>query len=142
MERALGDHPDKGGPVVVKSGRYGHYVSHDGVNAALPKDKAPETVTLAEALPLIAARIVLNGGSKVATRATKEYKKVRSLPEKEEGAEGKKFADKIQAAIEHLLDEELEPKDANALIANGIRLLAVQLKMAGGDDDGFWGNGD
>ena len=41
--RPLGDHPDKGGPVVVKNGRYGPYVSHDGVNATLPSDKTPET---------------------------------------------------------------------------------------------------
>ena len=34
--RSLGDHPDKGGPIVVKNGRYGAYVSHDGVNATLP----------------------------------------------------------------------------------------------------------
>jgi DNA topoisomerase I len=54
--RSLGDHPDKGGPVVVKAGRYGPYVSHDGVNATLPRDKTPETITLAEALPLLAAR--------------------------------------------------------------------------------------
>jgi DNA topoisomerase I len=54
--RALGDHPEKGGPVVVKAGRYGPYVSHDGINATLPKDKTPETVTLEEALPLLAAR--------------------------------------------------------------------------------------
>jgi len=33
--RALGEHPDKGGPVVVKNGRYGPYASHDGVNATL-----------------------------------------------------------------------------------------------------------
>jgi DNA topoisomerase-1 len=33
--RSLGDHPDKGGPVTVKSGRYGPYVSHDGINATL-----------------------------------------------------------------------------------------------------------
>jgi DNA topoisomerase-1 len=64
--RALGDHPDKGGPVVVKAGRYGPYVSHDGINATLPKDKAPETITLAEALPLLAARAeqIGNGGGR------------------------------------------------------------------------------
>ncbi|HEY3641873.1 MAG TPA: type I DNA topoisomerase [Xanthobacteraceae bacterium] len=54
--RALGEHPDKGGPIVAKSGRYGPYVSHDGVNASLPSDKTPETVTLEEAVSLIDAR--------------------------------------------------------------------------------------
>jgi DNA topoisomerase I len=54
--RPLGDHPDKGGPIVVKSGRYGPYVSHDGVNASLPSDKTPETVTLEEAVSLLDAR--------------------------------------------------------------------------------------
>jgi len=54
--RPLGDHPDKGGPVVAKNGRYGPYVSHDGVNATLPQDKTPETVTLAEAVALLDAR--------------------------------------------------------------------------------------
>ena len=33
----------KGGPIVAKNGRYGPYVSHDGVNATLPRDKTPET---------------------------------------------------------------------------------------------------
>jgi DNA topoisomerase-1 len=54
--RPLGEHPDKGGPIVVKSGRYGPYVSHDGVNASLPSDKTPETITLEEAVSLIDAR--------------------------------------------------------------------------------------
>jgi DNA topoisomerase I len=54
--RPLGEHPDKGGPIVVKSGRYGPYVSHDGVNASLPSDKTPESVTLEEAVSLIDAR--------------------------------------------------------------------------------------
>jgi DNA topoisomerase-1 len=54
--RPLGEHPDKGGPIVVKSGRYGPYVSHDGVNASLPSDKTPESLTLEEAVSLIDAR--------------------------------------------------------------------------------------
>lgn len=55
--RALGDHPDKGGPIVAKSGRYGAYVSHDGINATITGDKTHETVTLEEAVALIDARI-------------------------------------------------------------------------------------
>lgn len=62
--RALGDHPDKGGPIVVKKGRYGAYASHDGVNATLPSDKTPETITLEEAVSLIDARIAAGGGKK------------------------------------------------------------------------------
>jgi DNA topoisomerase-1 len=54
--RSLGEHPDKGGPILVKSGRYGPYVSHDGVNASLPTDKTPETITLEEAVSLLDAR--------------------------------------------------------------------------------------
>jgi DNA topoisomerase-1 len=54
--RPLGEHPTKGGPVVAMNGRYGPYVSHDGVNATLPRDKTPETVTLEEAVSLLDAR--------------------------------------------------------------------------------------
>ncbi|HUD89467.1 MAG TPA: type I DNA topoisomerase, partial [Xanthobacteraceae bacterium] len=53
--RPLGDHPTKGGPIAAKKGRYGPYVSHNGVNATLPADKTPETVTLEEAAALIDA---------------------------------------------------------------------------------------
>jgi DNA topoisomerase-1 len=62
--RPLGEHPDKGGPVVVKKGRYGPYVSHDGVNATLPADMAPETVTLEQALPLLDARAARGTGTR------------------------------------------------------------------------------
>jgi len=59
--RPLGDHPVKGGPIVVKNGRYGPYVSHAGINATLPADKTPETVTLDEAVGLIDARAEAGG---------------------------------------------------------------------------------
>src|SRR5882724_8204773 len=62
--RALGDHPDKGGPVVVKNGRYGPYVSHDGVNATLPTDMTPDAITLEQAVGLIDARAARGGGGK------------------------------------------------------------------------------
>jgi DNA topoisomerase I len=59
--RPLGDHPTKGGPIAAKNGRYGPYVSHNGVNATLPADKTPESITLEEATALIDARADRNG---------------------------------------------------------------------------------
>jgi DNA topoisomerase-1 len=59
--RQLGDHPDKGGPVVVKKGRYGPYVSHAGVNATLPTDVEPDKVTLEQAIELLNARAAKTG---------------------------------------------------------------------------------
>jgi DNA topoisomerase I len=53
--RELGEHPS-GGAVAVMAGRYGPYVKWDKVNATLPKDIAPEEVTLDQALELIAAK--------------------------------------------------------------------------------------
>lgn len=53
--RELGEHPD-GGAVAVYEGRYGPYVKWAKVNATLPKDVAPEAVTLDEALLLLAAK--------------------------------------------------------------------------------------
>jgi DNA topoisomerase-1 len=67
--KALGDHPDKGGPIVVKNGRYGPYVSHNGVNATLTGDKTPDTVTLDEAIVLLDARAAMMGNSPKGRRA-------------------------------------------------------------------------
>ena len=53
--RELGAHPD-GGLVAVYEGRYGPYVKWEKVNATLPKEVAPEAVTLEQALELIAAK--------------------------------------------------------------------------------------
>jgi DNA topoisomerase I len=60
--RELGEHPQKGGQIVVKSGRYGPYVSHDGVNATLPTDVTPEQVTLEKAVELLNERSGKSGG--------------------------------------------------------------------------------
>jgi DNA topoisomerase I len=72
--RSLGDHPQKGGPIVVKAGRYGPYVSHDGVNATLPNDLTPETVTLDRAIELIDARAEKTGGRPPKRGAAKKAK--------------------------------------------------------------------
>src|SRR6202011_5969580 len=38
------------------------YVTADGVNATIPSDKTPETITLAEAIALIDERVAKGGG--------------------------------------------------------------------------------
>jgi DNA topoisomerase-1 len=80
--RSLGDHPDKGGPVVVKSGRYGPYVSHGGINATLPADKTLEQITLDEALSLLAARAEKVSGKPTARRRTAPRKAAKPAAEK------------------------------------------------------------
>jgi len=55
LVREIGPHP-KGGMVGLYRGRYGPYVSHDGVYASLPRNADPDTFSLAEALPLLAAQ--------------------------------------------------------------------------------------
>ncbi len=54
--KALGDHPELGGPIQILDGRYGPYVKHGKINATLPKVRAAEEVTLEEAVELIDAK--------------------------------------------------------------------------------------
>ncbi len=70
----LGAHPDGSGNVTVRDGKYGAYVNFGKVNATLPKGKDPATVTMDEALALIAAKIekdAENGGKKPFKRGKK-----------------------------------------------------------------------
>ncbi|MCA3437940.1 MAG: type I DNA topoisomerase [Rhodobacter sp.] len=66
--RDLGTHPD-GGVVQVMPGRYGPYVKWAKVNATLPKDLSPDTVTLDEALALIAEKAGKGGKVKAPRKA-------------------------------------------------------------------------
>ena len=52
----LGKHPSSGDAIQVKTGRYGPYVTDGTVNATVPKDTDPASVTLERALELLAAR--------------------------------------------------------------------------------------
>ncbi|EAR49627.1 DNA topoisomerase I [Oceanicola granulosus HTCC2516] len=54
--KELGEHPGEGGPVNVMEGRYGPYVKWGKVNATLPKDTTPESITMDQAVELIAAK--------------------------------------------------------------------------------------
>ncbi len=67
----LGPHPDGDGNITVRDGRYGAYVNHGKVNATLPKGKDPMSVTLEEALALVAEKAAKGGGEKKPARAKK-----------------------------------------------------------------------
>ncbi len=54
--KTLGVHPTLGGDIVLRDGRYGPYVAHDGVNATLPKGTDKDKLTLEAAVQLIEAR--------------------------------------------------------------------------------------
>ncbi len=54
--KVLGKHPDDGQPVALYSGKYGPYVKHGKVNATLPDKDAVGTITLDEAVELIASK--------------------------------------------------------------------------------------
>jgi DNA topoisomerase I len=53
--RELGNHPE-GGAVGLYRGRYGPYVSHDGVIASVPRSADPETISLEDAVGLLTAQ--------------------------------------------------------------------------------------
>jgi DNA topoisomerase-1 len=58
--------------VSLLDGRYGPYVKHGKVNATLPKDMKPETVTLEQAIALVDAKG--SSGSKASPRSKQTAK--------------------------------------------------------------------
>jgi len=60
--RVIGDHPD-GGVISVKSGRFGPYVNWGKVNATIPRAIDPASVTMDQALEMIAAKSAGGGGT-------------------------------------------------------------------------------
>ncbi|WP_319824557.1 type I DNA topoisomerase [Thalassovita sp.] len=54
--KELGEHTESGGAVHIMEGRYGPYVKWDKVNATLPKDVDPQTVTMEMAVALLAEK--------------------------------------------------------------------------------------
>jgi DNA topoisomerase-1 len=67
----LGVHPE-GGRVRVLSGRYGAYVKWQKVNATLPNGKDPESITLEDAVMLLAAKTAKTGSRKTARKKKKK----------------------------------------------------------------------
>ncbi|MGI9365047.1 MAG: type I DNA topoisomerase [Rhizobiaceae bacterium] len=70
----IGEHPELGGPVAVKNGRFGPYVNHGKINATLPKDLDPQSVTMEQAVQLIADRAEKTGKKPARKKAAPKKK--------------------------------------------------------------------
>ena len=80
--KVLGKHPEDSQPVALYSGRYGPYVKHGKVNATLPDEGMISTITLEEAVELLAAKAgkgksktAAKGKPKAAAKGTKAASK-------------------------------------------------------------------
>ncbi|SFV28326.1 type I DNA topoisomerase [Hyphomicrobium facile] len=102
----LGAHPSEGGAVQVLEGRYGPYVTHNKVNATVPRAKDPASLTMDEAVSLLAERVANGGGKKSkssraakpkATKAAKPEKAAKPAAAKKPAAEKKPAAAKKAA---------------------------------------------
>ncbi|WP_298913505.1 type I DNA topoisomerase [uncultured Roseobacter sp.] len=59
--RELGEHPDQGGAVSIMEGKYGPYVKWEKINATLPKETAPDDLSLEAAVLLLDEKAAKKG---------------------------------------------------------------------------------
>lgn len=95
--KELGEDPNSGDPIEIRSGRFGPYVKRGPLNASLPRDLAPEEVTLEQALELLAAReaaVAASGGGKGKRAGAKKASAKAKKPAKKAGKKPGKKAPK------------------------------------------------
>ncbi|MCB0317649.1 MAG: type I DNA topoisomerase [Bdellovibrionales bacterium] len=96
----VGEHPDTKAKILIKSGRFGPYVTDGKINASIPSGENPEEVTLEFALNLLAerqARIDAKGGSAGGKSKAKAKTKTKSTKAKSTKAKSAKTKDKPKA---------------------------------------------
>jgi hypothetical protein len=144
--RELGNHPD-GGAVMLKNGRYGPYVAHNGVNATLPKDTDPNAITIDDALVLLAKKTgngsALHPDVAAELKAAAETERSRlvdkiALSKADTEKREERFIALLQAAMELDLGDcrSFDLKERNMLYTNCVRFLAIMTKFKDDDGDG------
>lgn len=68
--KPVGDHPQDGQPITLHDGRYGPYVKHGRLNASLTKDMTPDTLTVEQAVELLAKQAEKKAGKKGGAKKT------------------------------------------------------------------------
>ncbi len=117
----LGDHPDDGKPLSIRKGRYGPYVKHGRASVTIPKDREPESITLEEAVTMLAEKAA-KGKSKAAPAKKAPAKK--AAPKKKAA---KNAAPNKKAAAKK------KPRKAAAARKNGAAADAESMEPAGAD---------
>jgi DNA topoisomerase-1 len=117
--KPVGDYPARGGAIMLKKGRYGAYVTIDGINATIPDSMDPENLTLQEAIALIEERAAKGGKPK--RTAKKAVKSAKAAPAGD--ADGKTPAKKTAA-------KKASTKPKSASKARGAAPTKVAAKAA------------
>jgi len=73
--KTLGDHPDDKKPVKVMKGKFGPYIKYKTINATIPDQYDPETISMDEALDLIERKLEKDGKTKKKKVKKKAIKK-------------------------------------------------------------------
>jgi DNA topoisomerase I len=95
----LGDHPEEGGKIEVLEGKYGAYVSHNGVNATVPKGTQPTELSVSAAILLLQERIAKGGGKFKKGAKKPAAKKADGAAAPAKKAAAKKAAPKKKAVV-------------------------------------------
>ncbi|HWL10367.1 MAG TPA: type I DNA topoisomerase [Planctomicrobium sp.] len=90
--KELGAHPEDGKPVAIFEGRYGAYAKWGKVNATIPKESDPQSVTMEEVVKLLEARAGTSGKKSKKTTTKKAAPKKKAATKKK-AAKKKKAAD-------------------------------------------------
>jgi len=86
--KQLGDHPDDSKPVSIRQGRWGPYLHHGATRAYIPKGTDADTLTLEDALPLLAAKAAKKPAKKkAAKKKTAKKKAAKKKSPKKKAAE-------------------------------------------------------
>jgi DNA topoisomerase I len=70
--KEVGKHPEDGKVITIRTGRYGPYLQHGSLRAAIPKDQNEDDITVEIALELLAAKAKKGPPKKGAKKATKK----------------------------------------------------------------------
>ena len=87
--REMGAHPGDGEAIKLMKGRYGAYVTHDGINATIPRDMEPSELSFEDAVTLLAQKALQSPKKKKKKKASASTKRA-SAKKTPESAKKKK----------------------------------------------------